>query len=155
VHQPNTQSDSLKGISDAKFDYQKEAMIESNAPPDMVATEQEDSPGAGTAVVSSKSSTAIEIKTNSERPTLLVLTDIYFPGWTATLDGQPVSVVRTNHLFRGILLPPGPHQVNYSYKPTVLKIGIALAGLCGFIMIVLLVRSLLAGSMKKRKPSES
>jgi hypothetical protein len=47
----------------------------------------------------------------------LVLTDIWFPGWTCTVDGRPVPIHRANFLFRGIELPPGAHHVVFDFIP--------------------------------------
>jgi hypothetical protein len=48
---------------------------------------------------------------------LLVLHDIYYPGWIAEVDGKPVPIRRANHLFRGIELPAGTHRVTFRFAP--------------------------------------
>ena len=50
-------------------------------------------------------------------------------GWTATVDGEPAPLVRTNAVFRGVPLPPGRHRVEMSYFPQGLAWGGALGGL--------------------------
>jgi len=61
--------------------------------------------------------TALEIETRSETPAFLVASDIFYPGWKATLDGEEVPIQRTNYVLRGIELPPGRHRVRFSYEP--------------------------------------
>ena len=58
---------------------------------------------------------------------LLVLSDTYFPGWTASVDGRPVPVLRADHAFRGIVVEPGRHTVVFRYAPASLRIGAAVS----------------------------
>jgi len=72
----------------------------------------------------------------------LVLADVYFPGWTATIDGQPTTVLRANGLFRAVELPPGEHTVVFSYRPLSVRVGglltaISLAVLLALVGLVL------------------
>jgi hypothetical protein len=48
---------------------------------------------------------------------LLVLTDSWYPGWTASVDGRSVPVARVNWRFRGVYLEPGTHRVRFDYRP--------------------------------------
>jgi hypothetical protein len=48
---------------------------------------------------------------------LLVLTDAYYPGWQAAVDGSPAPILRANGMFRGIVLAGGKHRVELSYRP--------------------------------------
>jgi hypothetical protein len=56
-------------------------------------------------------------------PALLVLTDTYYSGWHATVDGEPAPILRTDHAFRGIRLEPGRHQVIFRYTPASVRFG--------------------------------
>ena len=49
------------------------------------------------------------------------------PGWSVTVDGQPVRTFRTNYGFIGFAISPGTHQVTAQYKPAGLKMGGALS----------------------------
>jgi hypothetical protein len=60
---------------------------------------------------------------------LLVLTDLHYPGWSATIDGSAADVVRVNTLVRGVRLPAGTHTVDYRYRSRPFRLGLALAGL--------------------------
>jgi uncharacterized membrane protein YfhO len=65
---------------------------------------------------------------------MLVLSDIHFPGWKATVDGREVPIERVDYLLRGVKLPAGAHDVEFAYEPASFRIGwivslLTLAGL--------------------------
>lgn len=59
----------------------------------------------------------------------LVLTESYYPGWKAYIDGKAVSILRTNFLFKGIVLPKGKHTVEFAYQPASFTWGLWLLGM--------------------------
>ncbi len=64
------------------------------------------------------------IEAMTERPSVLVLADTYFPGWEATVDGGPALVLPANALLRGVPLPaPGKHRVEFRFRPRSVVIG--------------------------------
>ena len=70
--------------------------------------------------------TQVKIKTQSAAPTFLVLSDVYYPGWQATIDGQPTKIYQTNYVQRGVQVPAGEHVVEYRFEPMSFKIGAAI-----------------------------
>lgn len=82
----------------------------------------------------------VVIEATLEHPGYLVLTDIYAPGWTATVNGTRGIVVPVNVAFRGVPLPAGSHRVELTYAPPGWKIGLAISGLSFFLWLGLLVR---------------
>jgi uncharacterized membrane protein YfhO len=66
-------------------------------------------------------------RVNSPRPGLLFLSIPYSSGWSATLDGEPVEVVRANTAFSGIAVPAGEHTVVLRYVTPGLREGLLLA----------------------------
>jgi hypothetical protein len=64
---------------------------------------------------------AIEIEATLAAPGLVVLSDLYAPGWVATAESggrkQPLPVLRTNRVCRGVWLPAGQHVVRFEYRP--------------------------------------
>ncbi|MCW5853434.1 MAG: YfhO family protein [Anaerolineae bacterium] len=53
----------------------------------------------------------------------LVLSEVYYPGWVATVDGQPAPVERANFAFRAVPLTAGAHQVELRFAPVSWRIG--------------------------------
>jgi len=57
----------------------------------------------------------------------LVLSDVYYPGWRATVDGVPAEVLRADYVFRAVLLPPGEHTVRMEFVPWTWRVGLAVS----------------------------
>ncbi len=70
---------------------------------------------------------ALEVDVESARPGLLVLAEPWFPGWTATVDGNDVPCVPANGWMRGVPLAAGHSKVVLRYASTYLKPGLALS----------------------------
>jgi hypothetical protein len=82
--------------------------------------------------------TLVIVKCSAIQDGLLILGDQFHPGWQAYLNGRPTPIIRVNHILRGILLPPGEHQVVFKFAPTSLQIGSWLS-LVGIVILIILV----------------
>jgi hypothetical protein len=78
-----------------------------------------------------------ELEVTLESSGLVVLSDIYYPGWELTVDGKPTPVHRVNGLMRGAGLTKGPHRLVYTYKPWSFRVGmlVSIAGLVAFLLV--------------------
>jgi hypothetical protein len=56
-------------------------------------------------------------------PGLVILSDIYYPGWELAIDGKPAPIYRVNGSMRGAAVAAGPHRVVYTYAPRSFRIG--------------------------------
>jgi hypothetical protein len=101
------------------------------APPETVAALQRDPAGAspGGTTVAAYTPGHIRIAATATRPALLVVAESWAPGWRATLDGQPASILRTNYLSQGVIVPTGAHTVEFRYQPDSFTFGAAISGL--------------------------
>jgi hypothetical protein len=59
----------------------------------------------------------------ADRPALLVVSQAWFPGWSASVDGERAPVVRVDGLVQGVPVPPGAHTVTLRYRPPGLVVG--------------------------------
>jgi hypothetical protein len=57
----------------------------------------------------------------------LVLSDAFYPGWQATVDGQPVKLYRADYAFRAVPLSEGTHLVRFTYRPFSYRLGRAIS----------------------------
>ena len=70
---------------------------------------------------------------------LIVLTDAFYPGWRATLDGERRPVYQVDGLFRGIMAPAGHHEIVFSYESRPFLIGRAISVAALLLTVLLLV----------------
>ena len=119
------------------FDPQNTALIEINP------GELPDLPGGSVsrdaARITHYTPNALTIETNAPIPTVLVLSEIFFPGWTATIDGNNTRIYLTNFLLRGVALPAGQHKVEMHYTAPAARNGavisaITLIGIVGWAL---------------------
>lgn len=59
----------------------------------------------------------VTLEVSTEQPGVLVLHDLYYPGWDVKVDGEPMTVLRANLLFRGVEVPAGHHRVEFTFRP--------------------------------------
>jgi len=70
------------------------------------------------------------------RPGYLVLTDSYFPGWQAQVDGKEVAIYRADLNFRALYLGSGQHTVVFKYSPLSFKLGLFVSFLSGVVVLM-------------------
>jgi hypothetical protein len=74
-------------------------------------------PPQGSAKIASYGRNEVVIDVETDRNSVVVLHDIYYPGWEAYVDGERRPILRANLLFRGIEVPPGRHRVEFRFRP--------------------------------------
>ncbi|MBI5426845.1 MAG: YfhO family protein, partial [Nitrospinae bacterium] len=67
----------------------------------------------------------LAVKTNSRK--FLFMSESYYPGWKAAVDGREVKIHLADYAFRAVLLGPGEHVVRFYYAPLSFKIGAAIS----------------------------
>ena len=58
---------------------------------------------------------------HSDKGGVVVFSEIYYPGWTATIDGEPAELGRVNYILRALNVKPGSHEVVLDFHPTSVK----------------------------------
>ncbi|MFA6831003.1 MAG: YfhO family protein [Bacteroidaceae bacterium] len=71
---------------------------------------------------------------------LAILAEIYYPGWEAFIDGNPVNIARANYMLRSVIVPKGEHTLTLRYDPKSVHIteNIAFTGIGGLILLFLI-----------------
>ena len=87
-------------------------------------------------LVLSTRSGRLSIQTHHAEPGWLVISQVWFPGWEARIDGQVTKVYRTDYVFMAIEVPAGKHSISLEYKPISFLIGTLLSILILFGMVI-------------------
>jgi len=87
----------------------------------------------------------------SDKGGVLVFSEIYYPGWTATVDGQPAELGRVNYVLRAMNIKPGKHQVTLRFFPASIKKTETVAYVSYAILILVILIGIFADRKKKQK----
>jgi hypothetical protein len=89
-------------------------------PPDDVQPRERGSEApqpAGTAKIEFSAPGRLDVVTSSTTAELLVVHDLYYPGWVAVVDGRRMPIDRADLLFRAVEVPAGMHHVTFVFAP--------------------------------------
>ncbi len=90
--------------------------------------------GAGRLDLAEDGPNRVTVRYAAKQPGWVVLSDVWYPGWQATIDGEPAQIYRGDYLFRAVAAPAGEHVVEFVYRPVFFYAGLAasLVGLAVF-----------------------
>ncbi|MGC9348521.1 MAG: YfhO family protein [Anaerolineae bacterium] len=91
--------------------------------------------GTGTLEVLAYAPNKVEFFVRTSEEALLILSDMHYPGWIATVDRKPTPIHRTDVIFRGVVVPSGEHRVTMRYRPRSLMLGLGLASVAALILV--------------------
>ena len=127
-------------LENPKFDLSSEIVIEESLPIEQ-AKELENSKideNSSVEIISYESERVI-IKSKNSTSAFLVLTDSFYPGWDAYIDGDETKIYRADGVVRAVYVPAGEHTIEFSYMPNSLLIGLfisLISAIClGFVLI--------------------
>ena len=86
----------------------------------------------------------------SDKGGVVVFSEIYYPGWTATIDGQPAELGRVNYILRALNVKAGNHQVELSFNPKTVERTETIAYVA-FVLLLLAVAAVVFIEWKKQK----
>ncbi|MCX5701192.1 MAG: YfhO family protein [Candidatus Omnitrophica bacterium] len=73
-----------------------------------------------------------------DRPKMLILSDLYYPGWEVFVDGKKDIIYKANFCLRAVQIAPGKHEVRFAYNPISFKIGLSISLTVAFILLIIL-----------------
>ena len=86
----------------------------------------------------------------SQKGGIVVFSEVYYPGWTATVDGTDTPVGRVNYILRAINVKPGKHTVVLTFKPASVK-NTETAAYVAYLLLVLAIAAGVFFETKRRK----
>ena len=104
----------------------------------------------GALTLTSYEANALTFEAEAEAERVAVFSDIYYPGWQCTIDGQPADVLRADYVLRAVVIPAGKHTVAFRFDPQSLHTTEAIAYI-SLILLALLFVSLLIFAVKRRR----
>jgi hypothetical protein len=76
------------------------------------------------------------LEVDTPEAAFLFMSEAYYPGWQAYVDGKQEEIVRASYVFRAIPLGPGSHRVEVVFEPLSFKIGLSLSLLTVFLLLL-------------------
>jgi hypothetical protein len=140
VHHEGEKEDVVM-IQQKDLDCSKEVILYSE--PKGISPSQPDY--LGEAKITHYGNNNVEMECTISKPGLLFLSDTYFPGWNAWVDGQKTEILRADRAFRALVLPKaGSHKIQMVFQPFSFKLGacISIFGWLGWAFIVFRKRNL-------------
>lgn len=127
--------EAAKRLQDPKFDPSQELVLESDE-----ALPSYPPPRDGSVAIESYAPERVHIRVQTNEPAWLLLTDTFYPGWRATINGDETTIYAANLLFRAVTVPEGVSVVEFSYEPASWRWGvrISLAALLVWLVVLLL-----------------
>lgn len=93
-----------------------------------------DAPNGAEATIADRRANCVTISVDSPAGGRLVLTDLFYPGWQVTIDGESAQPARFEHMYRSVQISSGRHTVTWEYKPRSLYWGVVLSGMALLIL---------------------
>jgi hypothetical protein len=117
----------LRQVRQPSFDPAKTVLLEQTPESLPAGTALKASDGNASVQIVSDQPDAVTIETSLPKPGFLLLLDTYFPGWTATVNGQPSKIYRADYDFRAVAMPAGKASVTFSYRPQSFYLGLGVS----------------------------
>ena len=92
----------------------------------------------------------VSYECQSDKGGVVVFSEVYYPGWTATVDGEPVELGRVNYILRALNVKPGKHDIVLTFKPQSVRTTETIAYV-SYIVLLLAVLCVVGMEWRKRR----
>jgi len=121
------------------FEFNSQVILEKDLPEQEKTALKNSISVDGYSKIISYSANDIIVESKLNYSAILILTDTYYPGWHAYVDGVETEIYRANGLVRAIFVPAGEHTIKFSYMPDSFVYGIIVSITTGVILITSMI----------------
>jgi membrane protein YfhO len=129
----------LSRLKDPSFNPERSVILSEAMPNFVGLKESTTSSLRDDVVVEDGETNGYRFRVQSSAKSLLVVSQIFYPGWRATVNGERVPVLAANYALTGIPVPAGDHEVRFIFDPASFKIGLAITILSVLMAVALTV----------------
>jgi hypothetical protein len=97
----------------------------------------------------------VRVTVDATAPSVVVIRNAWDRGWSATVDGRPVPVLRADYFLQGVPVPAGHHEIRLTYDDPTIVAGIALSGGVWLVFVVAFGWLVWAGRRRRRRATPS
>jgi hypothetical protein len=126
----------LREMGSDEFNPEKYIILEERP---LTLGEEPGSSIGSTVKVVEYSSQHVNVSANLTGKGFLFLSDVYYPGWKAYVDGKEEKILRANYIFRALYLDKGQHEIEFKYAPNSFKAGLIITVVCLIICASLII----------------
>ncbi|MEZ4675448.1 MAG: hypothetical protein R2932_14540 [Caldilineaceae bacterium] len=130
----DTTAAALAALHAPDFDPARQAVVQASTIP---ASALGDATGNDHVQVTRRDANALSLTVSASSPGLLVLSELWYPGWRATVDGMSTTLLRTNSALRGLLVPGGESVVELWFAPDSWRAGL-ISAIAGWILTIII-----------------
>ena len=84
----------------------------------------------------------MKYESQSSSDGLAVFSEIYYPGWEATIDGKPANILRVDYILRALEIPAGTHVVEFVFRPKAYITGNKITAASSWLVLIFLLGSI-------------
>lgn len=130
---------SVQQFDPAQLDADQPPLVEGTSLPPLSGGPGEGGSGEAenrAAVKDGDSSVNVVIEAETTRPGLLVLSDTFYPGWKAMVEGQEAEMFPVEGVFRGVQVKEGRRRVEFRFEPWSIRLGVYISLAAGVILLL-------------------
>jgi hypothetical protein len=118
------------------FDPRREVLLVGQGPGENPAQSLE----PGRAEIVKYDETGLVVEVDAKTRCYLVVSDVFYPGWQASVDDGRAALLRADYAFRAVEVEPGPHTVRMTYRPPLFTIGLLFLA-AGVALVAVMISS--------------
>jgi len=128
----------LQRLRDNNFDPQRTVLLSQAPPSSQMPARTDEKPFTSTVETGESRINDVVLNSRTSQPAVMVVSQTFYPGWKATVDGMATEVFAADLNLTGIALPAGTHEVRLAFRPLSVQIGAALTAVTLLALIVMI-----------------